>query len=59
MLREAGTTNATSAGDYAAAIGERSAALLRVQASNWQLVGFSQETPLAELVALAGATICP
>ena len=53
VLREAGTTNATTGADYSAVIGERSAALLRATSSNWQMVGFSQNTPLAEIVALA------
>jgi L-seryl-tRNA(Ser) seleniumtransferase len=53
LLREAGTTNATSAGDYATAIGEHSAALLRSTSSNWQVVGFSEKTSLPDMVALA------
>jgi L-seryl-tRNA(Ser) seleniumtransferase len=52
-LREAGTTNATTGAVYSAVIGERSAALLRATSSNWQMVGFSQNTPLVEIVALA------
>ncbi|HZN34433.1 MAG TPA: L-seryl-tRNA(Sec) selenium transferase [Pirellulaceae bacterium] len=52
VLREVGTTNKTRIGDYAAAIGEKTAALLRVHTSNYAVVGFTEETPLAELVAL-------
>jgi len=52
VLREVGTTNKTRIGDYAAAIGERTAALLRVHTSNYAVVGFTEEAPLAELVAL-------
>jgi L-seryl-tRNA(Ser) seleniumtransferase len=52
VLREVGTTNKTRSADYAAAIGERTAGLLRVHTSNYAVVGFTEETPLAELVAL-------
>src|SRR5262245_4620972 len=52
VLREVGTTNKTRLGDYAAAIGERTAAILRVHTSNYAVVGFTEETPLLELVAL-------
>jgi L-seryl-tRNA(Ser) seleniumtransferase len=52
ILREVGTTNKTRASDYAAAIGEQTAAILRVHTSNYKVVGFTEEAPLAELVAL-------
>jgi L-seryl-tRNA(Ser) seleniumtransferase len=52
QLREVGTTNRTSGQQYAAAIGERTAALLHVNSGNFALVGDAQETSLAELVAL-------
>jgi len=52
ILREVGTTNKTRASDYAAAIGERTAALMRVHTSNFKVVGFAEEVPLGELVAL-------
>lgn len=51
-LVEVGTTNRTYARDYAAAIGDRTALLLRVHTSNFRLVGFVHETPLEELVAV-------
>ena len=50
ILREVGTTNRTRTADYAAAIGERTAAILRVHPSNFRIEGF---TDLADLVALA------
>ncbi len=51
-LREVGTTNKTRIGDYAAAIGPETAALMRVHTSNYVVVGFTEEASLDELVAL-------
>lgn len=51
-LREVGTTNKTRIGDFEAAIGEETAALMRVHTSNFKVVGFTEEPSLAELVAL-------
>lgn len=53
VLREVGTTNKTRVGDYAAAIGERTAAVLRVHASDSAIIGDTAATSLSELVALA------
>ncbi|WP_370374865.1 L-seryl-tRNA(Sec) selenium transferase [Candidatus Chloroploca sp. Khr17] len=52
-LVEVGTTNRTYARDYAAAITERTAMLLRVHSSNFRLVGFVHEASLAELATVA------
>ncbi len=52
-LVEVGTTNRTRIGDYERAIREETAALLRVHQSNFRIVGFSEQTPLAELAQLA------
>jgi L-seryl-tRNA(Ser) seleniumtransferase len=51
-LREVGTTNKTRAADYAAAIGERTALILRVHPSNFRIEGFTARPSLAELVEL-------
>src|SRR4051812_23774095 len=48
-LREIGTTNKTRIDDYASAIGEETAALLRVHTSNYAVVGFTEQPSLAEL----------
>lgn len=52
-LREVGTTNRTRARDYAEAATRRTAALLRVHRSNFDIVGFTETPTIAELVAVA------
>jgi L-seryl-tRNA(Ser) seleniumtransferase len=52
VLREVGTTNRTRANDYAAAISDRTALILRVHPSNFKVVGFTERPALAELTAL-------
>jgi len=51
-LVEVGTTNCTYAADYEGAISPRTAALMRVHASNFQVTGFTHAVTLEELVAL-------
>ncbi len=51
-LVEVGTTNSTYAQDFEQAIGQRTAALLRVHSSNFKIVGFTHSVALEELVAL-------
>jgi L-seryl-tRNA(Ser) seleniumtransferase len=51
-LREVGTTNRTRASDYAEAMSRRSAALLRVHRSNFDIVGFTETPSIEELVAI-------
>ena len=52
-LVEVGTTNRTYLRDYEEAIGEGTSALLRVHASNFRVVGFTESTPLADMARLA------
>ena len=52
LLREVGATNRTRPADYAAAISERSALILRVHPSNFRIEGFTERPPLAALTAL-------
>ncbi len=54
-LVEVGTTNRTRAGDYVAAIGPDTAAVMRVHQSNFRTVGFAEEASLAELREIAAA----
>jgi L-seryl-tRNA(Ser) seleniumtransferase len=51
-LREVGTTNRTRAADYAAAISDRTALILRVHPSNFVIEGFSARPSLEELTAI-------
>jgi L-seryl-tRNA(Ser) seleniumtransferase len=52
-LVEVGTTNRTHLADYDRAIGQRTACVLAVHPSNYQVVGFATRPPLAEVAALA------
>jgi L-seryl-tRNA(Ser) seleniumtransferase len=52
-LVEVGTTNRTYARDYAAAIGEKTGAILRVHASNFKITGFVAHAAGRELAGLA------
>jgi L-seryl-tRNA(Ser) seleniumtransferase len=51
-LVEVGATNRTHLSDYANAITERTGLILRCHPSNFALVGFTEETPTPDLVAL-------
>jgi L-seryl-tRNA(Ser) seleniumtransferase len=51
-VREVGTTNKTRTADYAAAISDRTAVILRVHPSNFRIEGFTERPRLDELVAL-------
>jgi len=52
-IREVGTTNRTTAADYAAAIGPQSAFVLKVHPSNYRIEGFTASASIAELAALS------
>jgi L-seryl-tRNA(Ser) seleniumtransferase len=52
VMVEVGTTNRTRLSDYAGAITEQTAAIMRVHTSNFTVVGFTQAVSLAELVTL-------
>ena len=52
-LVEVGTTNRTYLRDYAAAITDRTAAILRVHTSNFRVIGFTASAPSVELASLA------
>ena len=52
-LVEVGTTNRTRLADYETAIGDETAAVLRVHQSNFRMVGFTEQTGLRELARLA------
>jgi len=50
---EVGTTNRTRAEDYAAAITTRTAAIMKVHASNFQVIGFTESVELKALAEIA------
>jgi L-seryl-tRNA(Ser) seleniumtransferase len=51
-LVEVGTTNRTRLGDYRAALGPDTGAILRAHPSNFRTVGFVEEVPIEPLCAL-------
>ncbi len=58
-LREVGTTNRTHLRDYENAVGPKTAAILKVHASNYAVVGFTAGVEEAELAQLAHAKGVP
>jgi L-seryl-tRNA(Ser) seleniumtransferase len=52
-LVDVGTTNRTYAADYAAAVTERTAAIVKVHRSNFAIEGFVAEATLGDLASLA------
>jgi L-seryl-tRNA(Ser) seleniumtransferase len=56
-LVEVGTTNRTRLADYAAALGERTGAILRAHPSNFRTLGFTEEVEIEALCELGVAVI--
>ncbi|MFI6519659.1 L-seryl-tRNA(Sec) selenium transferase [Spirillospora sp. NPDC050679] len=56
-LREVGTTNRTTAADYAAALGPDTGFVLKVHPSNFRIEGFTAEAGVAELAALGAPVV--
>src|SRR6185295_14004123 len=52
-LHEVGTTNRTRARDYASAATKKTAAILRVNRSNFDMVGFTETPSIEDLVEVA------
>lgn len=53
LLREVGTTNRTHRRDYEQAIGDNTAAILKVHPSNYRVMGFTASVSTRELAELA------
>ncbi|HSK16577.1 MAG TPA: L-seryl-tRNA(Sec) selenium transferase [Gaiellaceae bacterium] len=58
-LVEVGTTNRTRLADYERALGERTAAILRVHQSNFRIVGFAEQPRARDLARLAERSSLP
>ena len=54
-IREVGTTNRTTAADYAAAIGPQTAFVLKVHPSNYRIEGFTASASIRDLAGLRRA----
>jgi L-seryl-tRNA(Ser) seleniumtransferase len=52
ILREVGTTNKTRISDYANAIDDHAAAIIKIHTSNYRVEGFTEGASMEELVAL-------
>ncbi len=59
ILREVGTTNRTHLRDYAEAINENTALILKVHPSNYKIVGFSTTPDMQELTELGAEHSIP
>lgn len=59
ILKEVGATNRTHLKDYENAITENTAALMKVHASNYRIIGFTSEVPREKLAALAASRNLP
>jgi L-seryl-tRNA(Ser) seleniumtransferase len=52
ILREVGTTNKTHLYDYANAVNDNTALILKVHQSNYKMIGFAEGVPIEDLVSL-------
>jgi L-seryl-tRNA(Ser) seleniumtransferase len=59
LWREVGTTNRTHPRDYAAALNDKTALLLKVHTSNYRVVGFTSEVSLEQLADIGGGRGLP
>jgi L-seryl-tRNA(Ser) seleniumtransferase len=57
IIREVGSTNRTSVGDYAAAIGPRTGFVLKVHPSNYRIEGFTESARVSDLASLGAPVV--
>ncbi|MDR2986761.1 MAG: L-seryl-tRNA(Sec) selenium transferase [Nocardiopsaceae bacterium] len=57
QIHEVGSTNRTSVGDYAAAIGPRTGFVLKVHPSNYRIAGFTQSAGVSDLAKLGAPVV--
>ena len=55
ILREVGTTNKTKISDYEANLNQKTKMLAKIHRSNFDIVGFSEETKIEEIAQLANS----
>lgn len=59
IMREVGTTNRTRPSDYESAIGPNTALLMKASKSNYEIVGFAEETGIEQLAAIGRSSGIP
>jgi L-seryl-tRNA(Ser) seleniumtransferase len=58
ILKEVGTTNRTRCSDYEKAMGTQTGLVMKCHRSNFEITGFTEEAPAADLVALCRQKNC-
>ncbi len=59
LMREVGTTNRTRLADFEKGLSDRTGLMLKVHTSNFRILGFAEEAPLADLASLAARAGLP
>ncbi|MBN1879254.1 L-seryl-tRNA(Sec) selenium transferase [bacterium] len=59
ILKEVGTTNRTHLRDYVAALSDETGLIMKTSTSNYAILGFTAEVPIAELIELGARHSIP